>query len=253
MFDEMFGGDPQDGGALITQLGGTPPMSPEDIEKLAKLKALIAATKPVTIRDEINTIAAPRPGGGPTVEREPQGSGMDRYRGLVAERQIKEPDHDPRMPLKAESFFSAANTLPAFASGAISSLWDSYGANAKTGPAGILDALMKTPAAIGEAVKEGNARAMVAPYQDTPPTVSDEFVQRGKDPGTLGRLAIDAVTDPGNLADAGMGAADDVVQGVGSAAALWFPKHLKDKLDNISSTMKAEQRAAWVAAGKDPK
>ncbi|MEK9723979.1 MAG: hypothetical protein VW405_10935 [Rhodospirillaceae bacterium] len=59
--------------------------------------------------------------------------------------------------------------------------------------------------------------------------------------------AIDAADD---MAD---DLADDVSEEAVKGAAGWFPRPLKVYLDDIAAQMREQQRANWIAAGKDPK
>jgi hypothetical protein len=65
--------------------------------------------------------------------------------------------------------------------------------------------------------------------------------------------ALDAAGDTAIVDDLADDLADDVSEEAVKGSAGWFPRPLKAYLDDIAVTMREQQRANWIAAGKDPK
>ena len=173
----MFDEDPQDAPALITQLGGdSPPLPPEMIAKM-----LADLQKRQTSRDVLGSVDPMQ--GGPTRARAPQGSWVDRARTMQAEGQ-------------KPSAFGAVGIPAAAITGLVSSLIDK-------------------PTDPKAALTEAGNRAMSSVFQAEPTTMSSEMRSRGHDPGFLGGLAVDTLTDPTTPLG---GEADDMARAMSGAA-----------------------------------
>lgn len=116
-----------------------------------------------------------------------------------------------------------------------------------------------TGGAIGGAMEAGRA---AAPYvaqgaqqmRETLGDLAGQYPQLWRvltdETGAVGDLGPrGGVMTRGVADDIGDDASEELVKG----SAGWFPPELKTYLDSVSATMRENQRAKWIAAGKDPK
>lgn len=162
---------------------------------------------------------------GPTRAREVKRTVDDYVRSSLASapsrQEITPSGATINLPPRA-NMFGASTPFPAMASGVASKLLDD-------------------PTDLKGAVIEGMGRGAVAPYQDQDelPSVAGEFKQRGYDPGMVGSVLLNAVTDPTTFIPSG-----EVAQ-AGGAVVMGLPKLLRSaKFLNATIGNKEARRAA---------
>ena len=92
-----------------------------------------------------------------------------------------------------------------------------------------------------------------APYvQRTLGDLADTY-QGSRLSDQTGAIGPDIRSVRGGVVDGADEVIDDAGEALAQGSAGWFPKPLKNYLDSVAAEMRDQQRATWVAAGKDPK
>jgi len=225
---------------------------------------------------------------GPTRGREVKRTVDDHLRSLVASsspRQGVTPSGTIQLPPKA-NMFGASAPFPAMVSGVMSKLWDDptdlKGAVIEgMGRGAVAPYQDDVPTVSGEFKQRGYDPGMVGGFLLDAVTDPSSWTPNGGGAAAHAGGAVamgvplamkkllgrGAKAGAGALADMGDNVGDDVVrlgddiadnfddeaEELIKGSAGWFPRDIKMTLDELSAGMRDQQRAEWVAAGKDPK